>query len=69
MRNSVRITSFQVLQISGMRMTVTFAINNLNSTSSLVKNKQKALGMGPAALKLISRKLSANPISNFKIYN
>jgi len=69
MRNIVRITSFQVLQISGMGLTVTFAINNLNSTSSRVKNKQTALEMGPAAFKLISRKLSANPISNFSIYN
>jgi hypothetical protein len=65
MRNIVRITSFQVLQISEMRMTVTFAINNLNSPSLRVKNKQTALEMGPAAFKLISRKVSANPISNF----
>jgi len=40
MRNVIRITSFQVLQINGMRMTVTFAIGNLNSTSPRVKNKK-----------------------------
>jgi hypothetical protein len=45
------------------------AINNLNSTSSRVKNKITALEMGPAAFELVSRKLGANPISNFSVYN
>jgi hypothetical protein len=57
MRNIVRITSFQVLQKSGMRLTVTFAINNLNSTSSRVENKQKVFEMGLASFKLDIQKI------------
>jgi hypothetical protein len=55
---------FQGLHFSGMMPTVTITIHNLISTASPVKNKYPSIEMGLAAFKLISRKLSANPISN-----